>query len=169
MIGAVRTRSIHRVCHLGDFVEERLAVLVVMVTMPHYVVGGRTLAVARWVIAQVGGAEACGFQAVGCADTSSQDGLQESAVLPIVPVVVVGVFLCQVRGGGVVVEVGSDADHIFTVAGRLLVAGATIWARIGSNVWKRLVGPVLEVVQDGVLGSFTCARVEERGVRRVKW
>ena len=147
-----------------------MALLVIMVAMPHYVVGGCTLAVARWVIAHVGGAEACSFQAIGCADTSSQDGLQDSAVLPIVPVVVVGVFLCQVRGGGVVVEVGCDADHIFTVAGRLLVAGATgIRARIDSNLWKRLVGPVLEVVQDGVFGSFTYARVEERGVRRVKW
>ena len=96
--------------------------------------------------------------------------MQKAPVLLVVLVIVVGVFLCQVRGCGVVIKVGSDADHIFTVTRRLLIGGATgIWARVVRNVWKGLVDPVFKVVQDGVFGSFTYARVKERGVRSVKW
>ena len=72
---------------LGDSVKMELPLFVVMVAVPHDVVGIGAFALARWVIAQVGLIYSRCLEAIWRTDAASNDGIENAPVLCIAPII----------------------------------------------------------------------------------
>ena len=164
---------------VGKCVKVRLAGCVVVMAMPHDVLGGGAAAFTLRVRALVCFGEPCRVEAVGGAYTPCNDGLQESPFGRVLAIVVFGAFGCEIVHNGSVVEVGGDPYHVLAVS-RGFVPGGGCASAVGVFVvasiligvvvvveW--LVDALLKVIKDGIPGGFSNACGVKSGVVCVKW
>ena len=170
---------VYTIGEVGKCVKVRLAGCVVVMAMPHDVLGGGAAAFTLRVRALVCFGEPCRVEAVGGAYTPCNDGLQESPFGWVLAVVVFGAFGCEIVHNGGVVEVGGNPDHVLAVS-RGFVPGGGCASAVGVFVvasiligvvvvveW--LVDALLKVIKDGIPGGFSDACSVKGGVVCVKW
>ena len=120
MIGSVVTLPSSVVCNFGDRFQVWLPSVMVVCTVPHNVISVSPLGFALRVGTDVRVVDAGGFESVRRTDAACKNSGKEAAIMLVSAVMVQGPFGGEVSDSSIVVQVGTDANHILAKASGLV-------------------------------------------------